>query len=120
MFADQMLIRICLIVGSLLSAVFVLRKVRQAKVQIEDTIYWLFFSTVLLVLAIFPGIAAWASRLLGFQSPINFVYLVIIFLLLARQFFLSIRISQMDSRLRMLTEQVALNQEKQEREKLDL
>ena len=120
MFADQMLIRICLIIGSLLAAIFVLRRVRQAKVQIEDTIYWLCFSAVLLVLAFFPGIAYWASHLLGFQSPINFVYAVIIFLLLARQLFLSIRISQMDSRLRILTEQVALNQEKQEREKLDL
>ena len=120
MFADQMLIRICLIIGSLLAAIFVLRRVRQAKVQIEDTIYWLCFSAVLLVLAFFPGIAYWASHLLGFQSPINFVYVVIIFLLLARQFFLSIRISQMDSRLRILTGQVALNQGKQEGEKLDL
>ena len=118
MFADQMLIRICLIIGSLLAAIFVLRRVRQAKVQIEDTIYWLCFSAVLLVLAFFPGIAYWASHLLGFQSPINFVYVVIIFLLLARQFFLSIRISQMDSRLRILTEQVALNQEKQEMAKI--
>lgn len=117
---DQLLIRVCLIVGSLITAVYVLRRVRHAKIQIEDTLFWLLFSLVLLVLAIFPGIAYWASRLLGFQSPINFVYIVIIFLLLAKQFFLSIRISQMDSRLRILTEQVALNQEKQEREKLDL
>ena len=72
------------------------------------------------MLAIFPGIAYWASRLLGFQSPINFVYIVVIFLLLVKQFLLSIRISQLDSRLRILTEQVALNQEKQEREKMDL
>ena len=117
---DQTLIRICLIVGSLLTAGFVLRRVRLAKVQIEDTIFWLLFSGVLLVLAIFPGIAYWASRLLGFQSPINFVYIVVIFLLLVKQFLLSIRISQLDSRLRILTEQVALNQEKQEREKMDL
>ena len=74
----------------------------------------------LLVLAFFPGIAYWASNLLGFQSPINFVYVVIIFLLLAKLFLLSIRVSQLDSRLRILTEQVALNQEKQESEKLDL
>ena len=117
---DQTLIRICLIVGSLLTAGFVLRRVRLAKVQIEDTIFWLLFSGVLLVLAVFPGIAYWASRLLGFQSPINFVYIVVIFLLLVKQFLLSIRISQLDSRLRILTEQVALNQEKQEREKMDL
>ena len=117
---DQMLLRVCLIVGSLITAVYVLRRVRHAKIQIEDTIFWLLFSGVLLVLAIFPGIAYWASRLLGFQSPINFVYIGVIFLLLVKQFLLSIRISQLDSRLRILTEQVALNQEKQEREKMDL
>ena len=118
--SDQMLLRVCLIVGSLITAVYVLRRVRHAKIQIEDTIFWLLFSGVLLVLAVFPGIAYLASRLLGFQSPINFVYIVVIFLLLVKQFLLSIRISQLDSRLRILTEQVALNQEKQEREKMDL
>ena len=113
---DQTLIRICLIFGSLVTAWYILRRVRQAKVQIEDTIFWLLFSAALLILAIFPGIA----NLLGFMSPINFVYVVIIFLLLAKQFFMSIRLSQLDSKVRILTEQVALNEEKVEREKLDL
>ena len=45
---------------------------------------------------------------------------VIIFLLLAKQFFMSIRLSQLDSKVRILTEQVALNEEKVERDKLDL
>ena len=117
---DQPIIRACLILGSLVTAGYILFRVRAAKVQIEDTIYWLLFSAVLLVLALFPGIAYWAAGLLGFVSPINFVYIVIIFLLLARQFFLSIRISQLDSKVRILTERVALNEEKVEREKLDL
>ena len=116
---DQTLIRICLIFGSLVTAWYILRRVRQAKVQIEDTIFWLLFSAALLILAIFPGIAYWAANLLGFMSPINFVYVVIIFLLLAKQFFMSIRLSQLDSKVRILTEQVALNEEKVEREKLD-
>ena len=117
---DQTLIRICLIFGSLVTAWYILRRVRQAKVQIEETIFWLLFSAALLILAIFPGIAYWAANLLGFMSPINFVYVVIIFLLLAKQFFMSIRLSQLDSKVRILTEQVALNEEKVEREKLDL
>ena len=114
---DQTLIRICLILGSLITAGYILRRVRLAKVQIEDTIFWLLFSAALLILAIFPGIAYWAANLLGFMSPINFV---IIFLLLAKQFFMSIRLSQLDSKVRILTEQVALNEEKVERDKLDL
>ncbi|MDD4850580.1 MAG: DUF2304 domain-containing protein [Gemmiger sp.] len=117
---DQPIIRLCLIIGSLITAGFILRRVRLAKVQIEDTIFWLAFSLILLVLAIFPGIAYWASTLLGFISPINFVYILIIFLLLAKQFFMSIRISQMDSKLRILAERIALNEEKVERDKLDL
>ena len=113
---DQPLIRVCLILGSLFTAFFVLRRVRQAKVQIEDTIFWLAAAVVLLVLALFPDIAFWASRLLGFVSPINFVYIVIIFLLIV----MSIKISQLDSKVRILTQRIALNEEKAERDKLDL
>ena len=127
---DQPIIRVCLVLGSLITATYILRRVRLAKVQIEDTIFWLLetepdmelvpVSGILLILAIFPGIAYWAAYLLGFQSPINFVYIVIIFLLLAKQFFMSIRLSQLDSKVRILTQRVALNEEKIEREKLDL
>ena len=38
---DQTVLRICLILGALVTAGYVLRRVRQARVQIEDTIYWL-------------------------------------------------------------------------------
>ena len=117
---DQPIIRVCLVLGSLITATYILRRVRLAKVQIEDTIFWLLFSGILLILAIFPGIAYWAAYLLGFQSPINFVYIVIIFLLLAKQFFMSIRLSQLDSKVRILTQRVALNEEKIEREKFAL
>ena len=117
---DQTLIRVLLIIGSVLTAGYILRRVRLAKIQIEDTIFWLLFSVALLVLAFFPGIAYWAANLLGFMSPINFVYIVVIFLLLAKEFFMSVRISQLDSKVKVLAEQVALNQEKVERDKLDL
>ena len=121
---DQTLIRVCLILGSFITAGYILRRVRHEEKytpqQKKDTIFWLMFSAALLILAIFPGIAYWAANLLGFMSPINFVYVVIIFLLLAKQFFMSIKLSQLDSKVRILTEQVALNEEKAERDKLDL
>ena len=71
---DQTLIRICLIFGSLVTAWYILRRVRQAKVQIEDTIFWLLFSAALLILAIFPGIAYWAANLLGFMKVSAMAY----------------------------------------------
>ena len=47
---DQTLIRVCLILGSFITAGYILRRVRHAKVQIEDTIFWLMFSAALLIL----------------------------------------------------------------------
>ena len=58
---DQTVLRICLILGAFATAGYVLRRVRQARVQIEDTIYWLALSAVLLLVALFPGIAYWVS-----------------------------------------------------------
>ena len=113
-------LRALLICGSLCTTLFILRRVRQAKVQIEDSIFWLLFSACLLFLSLFPEITTWVARKFGFVSEINVVYLAIIFLLLIKQFYMSVRLSQMDSKLKSLAQKVALNEEKIERGKLDL
>lgn len=108
-------LRLLLVLGSLLTLVFVLGRIRRAKIQIEDSIFWFVFSGFLLLLSIFPELAYWAASTLGMQAPINVVYLAIIFLLILKVFFMSLRISQMDSKMKILAQKVALNEEKIER-----
>ena len=103
-------IRVLLVLGSLCTMLFMLRRIRKAQVQIEDSLFWLLFSAALLVISIWPGIIYRVSHLLGFQSPMSMVYLLIIFVLLIKQFFMTVRISQLDSKLRSLTQKVALNE----------
>ena len=110
-------IRLLLVLGSFLTLLFVLRRVRQAKVQIEDSIFWLFFSVFLLLLSLFPEFTTLVAKRFGFVSEINVVYLSIIFLLLTKLFFLSMRVSRLDSTLRDLTQRVALDEKKAERAK---
>ena len=107
-------LRVLLVLGSISTAAFILKRIQQAKVQIEDCIFWLFFAAFLLLLSIFPEVASWVSRLLEFESPINLVYLLIIFVLLVHQFSMTVRISQMDFKLRTLAQKVALNERDQE------
>lgn len=109
--------RLLLILSSLCTVLFILQRIRQAKLQIDDCIFWFLFSGFLLLLSVFPQIASWAARILGLQAPINVVYLGIIFLLILKQFFMTLRISQLDSKLKILTQKVALNEEKIERKK---
>lgn len=102
--------RILLVVGSLGTIFLMLRSIRRSSVQLRDSIFWILFSVILLILSIFPQLAMWAAQLLGIASPINFVYLCIIFLLLVQQFFSSIRISQLDAKLKVLVQKMAITE----------
>ena len=52
----SIVLRIILIIASLLTILYMMRKIRQSKVQIEDSIFWVIFSVILLVVSIFPGL----------------------------------------------------------------
>lgn len=107
------LFRLLLLVMSLGTVLFFLRKVRKAKVQLRDTIFWLLFSGVLIILSLFPRLLSFFSGLLGIQSPANLLFLIIIFLLLLHQFMLTIRLSMVESKLNQLGRLYALDQKKQ-------
>ena len=46
--------RIVLIVVSLLSTYYILKKIRQSKLQIEYAIFWIVFAGVLVIISVFP------------------------------------------------------------------
>ena len=75
-------IRVLLIVVSLFTFIYMLRKIRKSQLQIEHALFWIVFCGLLLILSIFPGIAIWISEVLGLQSPVNLVFLIIIFVLI--------------------------------------
>ena len=103
-------LRVVLIAVSVLVTVFVLFKIRKAQLNIDDSLYWIFFAFFLVLLSLFPGIAIWASELLGILSPANFVFLFIIFVVLIKLFDLSIDLSVQKHRLNHLVQKLALMQ----------
>ena len=106
----SIVLRLMLILVSVWLLFHVLRCVRKAKVQIDDMIFWLFFSVALIVLAAVPQIARWAANLIGVISPVNLIYLVIIFVLLLKIFSMSIKFSQLESKLKSLTQELAVKE----------
>ena len=51
------MLRILLILVSVATMGMMVRKIRQAKVQIEDSIFWILLSMLLVVFSIFPAVA---------------------------------------------------------------
>ena len=104
--------RAILIIVSVVTFLYIARKLKKSQVEGYDAIFWLIFSTVLILLSVFPGIAGVAARLMGIQSTENAVFLIIIFTLLMRSFLMSIRISQLNHKIRLLAEQTAILEKK--------
>ena len=53
--------RIILIVVSLLTTFYILKKIRQSKLQIEYAIFWILFAGVLIVFSLFPWLVSNAA-----------------------------------------------------------
>ena len=101
------ILRIVLIITCLLTCYYTLHKIRKAQMQIEDSIFWILISVLLVFISLFPGIAYNISSLLGIGSPVNFVFLAMIFILLFKVFSMSIKISQLEYKIRNLVQQIA-------------
>lgn len=102
--------RIVLIVISVFTLCSIVKRVRNAKVKIENSIFWIGFSMLLLIVSIFPQIASFAADLLGIYSVVNFVFLFVIFVLLMHQFSDSIKISQLEDKIKDLTQEIAVRE----------
>ena len=78
--------RVILVLVSILTMAFMMRKIRQAKVQIEAALFWVIVALILVVFSLFPAVADACAHLLGIYSTPNFLFLFMIFLLIVKVF----------------------------------
>ena len=103
-----LLFQIILIAASIILATVILRRVARSKAKIEDSIFWLALCVFLVALSIFPEIANFLASLIGVYSPINFIFLFFIFIIIVKLFFSSIRISKLEMQSRELAQSIAI------------
>ncbi len=111
-------LRILLIVASVLVFIYVIKKIRKAQLNIDDAFYWIIFAVLLIIMSAAPEVVLFFSGLIGFDSPANLVFLIIIFLLIIKLFILSIDLSVQKHRINNLIQRLAImNHEKEKNEK---
>lgn len=101
-------LRITLIIVSLITLIFIAKKIRSSKVKLEDSIFWICFAALIFLFSLFPQVFYALSSAVGTYAPANFVFLFFIFVLLIQSFNLSMRVSQADTRIKELTQQLAI------------
>ena len=71
-------LRMLLMIFSVGFVYFVLKRIHKDQLRIQDSIFWILLSVLVLILAFFPQIAIGMAQQLGIISPVNFVFLVFI------------------------------------------
>ena len=110
-------LRIILVVISMLSMLNILKRVRKSKLQIEYSIFWIVFSILLILVAVFPQPMFVLAQILGIQSPANMVFLFVIFILLIKLFNMTIEVSQLQYKQQELVQKIALDENKKTEKK---
>jgi len=109
-------LQVVLIIASLVTLVYVVIKIRRAQFQIADAVFWVFFFLLMFTLGVFPRIGTFFSRMFGFEAAINFVLVSIVFVLLMKVFLQSFQISQLESKIRSLSQRIALDKHENEKQ----
>ena len=102
------MLRIVLLITAAFSALWIIYRIRNAKVRLEDTLFWIATAVILLILGLFPQVSFEAASMLGIQSPSNFVFLVMICLLFEKLLTMSIIHSQMQDKYVTMAAEMAL------------
>ena len=110
-------LRVLLILASLGTFALMMHKIRRSKVQIESSIFWIVLALVLVVYSVFPPVADFCARLLGIYATTNFLFVLAIFVLIVKVFYMTIHISQLETRVKELVQQMALEEKFREEER---
>lgn len=110
-------LRIMLIIMSVGSLGYIVRKIRYSRMQIEYALFWIVLAIIFIVMAVFPQVVYMVCSLMRVMSPVNLVYLMIIAVLLLKVFMMTIELSALESKVRELVQQIGINEKEQRDEK---
>ncbi|MCF0246658.1 MAG: DUF2304 domain-containing protein [Ileibacterium sp.] len=101
-------LQLVFIIASLLTFVYVILRIRKHGLNIEDSITWILWSILLLIVSFFPQISIFVSNALGFISPSNFILVLFIFFLYIMVFTQNIEISKLKGKQQDLIQKLSL------------
>lgn len=97
-----------ILIGTFVSVIYILLRIHKLKIKMEDTVFWICFAVLIAILGTIPEVASWMATLLGIQSPINLVFLVIIGLLIEKLFTISVTLSMLEEKVTILSAELAI------------
>ncbi|MGN1013694.1 MAG: DUF2304 domain-containing protein [Clostridia bacterium] len=103
-------LRVILIISSFIAFLLCVMKIKQSKLKVENAVTWMLGSFILILMSIFANAVGYISNLLGFVSPVNFVFLIMIAFLLIQVFIDNLHITLLNEKIKDLDHYLALKE----------
>lgn len=102
------LLRIEMIVLAVAFLLIVIKAVNRKKLWLQYSLVWIVISVLMLIVAIFPGIATWIASIMKIETTSNLIYLLAIFALLILTFSLTVIVSKQSQRIKNIVQMVSI------------
>lgn len=111
-------IQIEISLAALILLIFIILSLRKNSMSIKSSLAWLLLPIVFILIAIFPEPLTILSQWLGFETLSNFIFIIIIAMLIIICFSLTASISKQQNQIIKLIQEIAiLKYEKEKNEK---
>ena len=101
-------LQIVFILASVGTIIFVIRQIRKYGLNIEDSVTWILWSMMLLILSLFPAVADGIAKFLGFMSTSNFILSLFVFYLYIALVMQMIQISKLKEKEKELIQKLSI------------
>lgn len=103
-------LNLVLLISSLLLFFIVSYFVCKKKLLVKYALLWFLISLTLIIISIFTEIPVFFANLLGFEITSNFIFFILIGLVIIISFSFSLSISKINKRILLLTQIVAIDE----------
>lgn len=94
--------------GSIVASFVLLNLILKYKLELKYSLLWFLLNIALILIAIYPKILSSISDAMGIELPVNALFFFGILLLMLIVFSLTVALSRMSHRLRMLSQELGL------------
>ncbi len=108
----NIVLRIVLIVITLIYLAYLIRSVKNKKLQISFSTFWIISSVILIIAISVPNLIEWISYTLGFATPSNMIFVLAIFLSFCLIFDLTTKLSQEHKKNVLLIQEISILKER--------
>lgn len=104
----QITLRIALIILTLVYIGIIIKAIKNKKIQVSFSIFWIFTGLVLIVALAIPNVIVFISHILGFELTTNMIFCVTIFIAFYLIFNLNIMLAKETKKNIVLIQEISI------------